>query len=147
MKKKKKTAKAKKTVKKTAKKKTAKKIVKKAKTRKAGKRSGAAKGRAKKAKKTQPSTRAAQIMAPPNSVHLGRVEDYFAHIGVIALTLETSLSVGNRIQVLGHTTHFEQTVDSMQIEHQPVSQAGEKAGVGIKVINRARAGDHVYRLL
>jgi putative protease len=74
------------------------------------------------------------------------VEDYFAKIGVIALTLKMPLAVGRRIQVLGHTTNLEQAVDSMQIDHVPVQEAAAKSAVGIKVIGRARRGDHVYLL-
>lgn len=90
---------------------------------------------------------ASRVIAPPNSVSLGRVEDYFAHVGVIALTLQSRLLAGQRIQVLGHTTHIEQTVDSMQINRQPVAQAESGDSVGLKVIARARAGDHVFLLL
>ena len=86
------------------------------------------------------------VIAPVNSVLLGIVEDYFAKIGVIALTLQASVAAGQKIQVLGHTTNIEQKVDSMQIDHAAVSQAVAKDNVGIKVINRARAGDHVYLL-
>ena len=81
-----------------------------------------------------------------NSVLLGFVEDYYAKIGVIALTLKAPVSVGQKIQVLGHTTNLQQTVDSMQIEYAAVTQAGPKDGVGIKVTGRARGGDHVYLL-
>ena len=86
------------------------------------------------------------VIPPANSVLLGFVEDYFAKIGVIALTLKAPLAVGQQIQVLGHTTNLEQAVDSMQIDHVPVQQANVKNAVGIKVIGRARRGDHVYLL-
>jgi len=86
------------------------------------------------------------VIAPVNSVLLGFVEDYFAKIGVIALTLKAPISAGQVIQVLGHTTHFEQKVDSMQIDHAAVTEAKAADGVGIKVIARSRRGDHVYRL-
>jgi putative protease len=89
-------------------------------------------------------TPAPTVIAPPNSVHLGRVEDYFAKIGVIALTLESPLRLGDHLHILGHTTNLEQTVDSMQINHQPVTEAAAQAAVGIKVTARVRRGDHVY---
>lgn len=101
----------------------------------------------KKAKKTAKTAPKPSVIAPLNSVRLGYVEDYFAKIGVIALTLEKPVSIGDKIQVLGHTTNFEQTVVSMQIEHLPVTNAGPKDGIGIKVGARARKGDHVYHLL
>ncbi|MFA5975707.1 MAG: hypothetical protein WC859_06010 [Elusimicrobiota bacterium] len=117
-------------------------------TRKTAKRPVKKVLKTKKAKKAAPAKTPAppRVIAPPNSVLLGIVEDYFAKVGVIALTLQSPVSLGDRIQVLGHTTHIEQTVDSMQIDHLPVTQAGLKDGVGIKVIQRARAGDHVYLL-
>jgi hypothetical protein len=72
------------------------------------------------------------------------VEDYFAKIGVIALTVQKPLHVGDQIQVLGHTTHLDLTLDSMQIDHQSVSEAKPKDAVGIKVSSRARRGDYVF---
>ena len=87
-----------------------------------------------------------RVIAPVNGVFLGLVEDFFAKIGVIALTLKSTVSVGQRVQILGYTTHLEQVVESMQIDHVPVTQAAAGEGVGIHVIGRARAGDHVYLL-
>jgi putative protease len=104
------------------------------------------KTKAKKSPANVETTPRPSIIAPVNGVLLGFVEDYFAKIGVIALTLKSALSVGQHIQVLGHTTNFEETVDSMQIDHMAVTDARPADGVGIKVIGRARRGDHVYRL-
>jgi putative protease len=101
---------------------------------------------AKSAKPQAASSPRSGVIAPVNGVLLGYVEDYFAKIGVIALTLQGPLALGQRIQVLGHTTNLEQAVDSMQIDHAPVTQADKKNAVGIKVIGRARRGDHVYLL-
>jgi len=134
--------KAKPKAKKAVKKKAAKKPAVK---RKPAKKKPAKKKKAPKAK-GGPGTPRPGVIAPLNSVLLGFVEDYFAHIGVIALTLKSAVAVGQRIQVLGHTTNFEAIVGSMQIDHTSVTQAGPKDGVGIKVIGRARSGDHVYLL-
>ncbi len=86
------------------------------------------------------------VIAPKNGILLGYVEDYYAKIGVIALTLKKPLAVGQKIQVLGHTTNFELMVGSLQIDHASVTNAGAGDGIGIKVIDRARSGDHVYLL-
>ena len=96
-------------------------------------------------KKTAPPSKSG-VIAPVNGVLLGLVEDYYAKIGVIALTLKASVACGQKIQVLGHTTNFEQMINSMQIDHAPVTQAKSGDGVGVKVLNRVRAGDHVYLL-
>src|SRR6267142_1564472 len=132
------------------------KAAKKTKARKAvkskAKKPSAKRPPTKAAKKSKPSKKAKKraaappkpgVIAPVNGVLLGFVEDYFAKIGVIALTLKSPVAVGQKMQVLGHTTNFEQSVDSMQIDHNPVTQAGQNDSVGIKVNDRARAGDHV----
>ncbi|MFP6562854.1 MAG: translation elongation factor-like protein [Myxococcota bacterium] len=76
---------------------------------------------------------------------IGRVEDYFAKVGVIALKLGEPLAVGDRIRVKGHTTDFTQPVKSIQIEHESVERAKRGASVGIRVKKRCRRGDRVYR--
>ena len=77
---------------------------------------------------------------------IGRVSDYFAKIGVIALELEGTLKVGDKIHIKGHTTDFEQVVDSIQMEHQSVPEAGPKSSVGIKVKEHCRKHDQVYKV-
>jgi len=77
---------------------------------------------------------------------IGTVDHYFAHIGVAGIALTAPLRVGDRIHVRGHTTDFEQAVDSIQIEHESVQEAKGGASVGIKVSERCREGDEVYRV-
>lgn len=78
---------------------------------------------------------------------IGRVETYFAKVGVIALRLQRKLELGEEIMVRGATTDFSQRVKSIQIEHESVGQAGRGAEVGIKVRRRCRRGDRVFRVL
>jgi putative protease len=77
---------------------------------------------------------------------VGKVTDYFAKIGVIALEVEEPIRVGDRIHIKGHTTDFLQTVESMQLEHQPIEEAKAGQTVGMKVQERARKGDIVYKV-
>ncbi len=77
---------------------------------------------------------------------LGQVEDYFAHVNVMALKLLAPVSVGNMIRIKGHTTDITQKVESMQIEHQPVQTASAGDSVGIKIADRARRTDVVYKI-
>lgn len=116
---------------------------KKAKTALKSKKKSAGAKRKKVAKAAPPKP---GVIAPTNSVLLGYVEDYYAKVGVIALTLKAPVVVGDKIQVLGHTTHLDLIVSSMQIDHAAVARAGKGDGIGIKVNDRARAGDHVYLL-
>lgn len=77
---------------------------------------------------------------------VGRVSDYFAKIGVAAIDLTGTLSVGDIIHIKGHTTDFTQEVDSMQIEHQNVEKANPGDSIGIKVTDRVRDNDIVYKV-
>jgi translation elongation factor EF-1alpha len=77
---------------------------------------------------------------------VGKVTDYFGKIGVAAINLTGTLKVGDKIHVQGHTTDFEQTVDSMQVEHQGVLEAGPGSSIGIKVKDHCRHNDSVFRI-
>ena len=77
---------------------------------------------------------------------IGRVSDYFARVGVAGVDLTGKLRVGDTIHVKGHTTDLEQIVESIQIEHDQVEEAGPGDKIGIKVQDRCRGGDHVYRV-
>jgi translation elongation factor EF-1alpha len=78
---------------------------------------------------------------------IGVVTHYFTKIGVAIVELGNTLSVGDRILIKGMTTDFEQTVDSMQIEHEDVDKAGSGQSIGLKVKDRVREGDTVYKVL
>jgi len=54
--------------------------------------------------------------------------------------------LGDTIHFVGYTTDFEQKINSMQIEHQAVDSAKTGDGVGIKVKDRVRHGDKVYKV-
>ncbi len=81
----------------------------------------------------------------PGERPIGQVTHYFGKVGVMAVQLSDTLSVGDQIHVVGHSTDFVTSVQSMQIEHESVSQAGAGDSVGIKIEERARPGDMVYR--
>jgi translation elongation factor EF-Tu-like GTPase len=79
---------------------------------------------------------------------IGEVIKYFGKIGVAALRLsEGSLKVGDTIHIVGHTTDFTQPIDSMQIENKNVQEAGPGADIGIKVKDRVREHDVVYKVV
>lgn len=79
-------------------------------------------------------------------LEIGRINGYFARIGVAGIELTSALAVGDRIRIRGHTTDLIQDVGSMQIEHDAVESAAAGASVGVKVDGRCRSGDHVYKL-
>ena len=77
---------------------------------------------------------------------IGTVSDFFAHPVVAAIELTGSLAVGDKIHFQGHTTDLEMEVNSMQIENDPVEQAKAGDSVGVKVPERVRKGDTVYKV-
>jgi translation elongation factor EF-1alpha len=77
---------------------------------------------------------------------IGKVTHYFSKIGVGVIELRGELKVGDTIKIKGATTDFEQLVESMQIEGKPVERAGPGDSVGLKLKERVREGDIVYRL-
>ena len=78
---------------------------------------------------------------------IGRVRDFFARIGVAGIDLTGKLKVGDTIHIHGHTTDITQVIDSMQVEHASVQEAGPGDSVGIRVVDRCRGGDHVYKVV
>ena len=75
---------------------------------------------------------------------IGKVSHFFAKPSVAGIVLSGNLRIGDRISIEGHTTNFEMVVDSMQIEHDSVEQAGPGDDIGIKVPDRVREHDVVY---
>lgn len=78
---------------------------------------------------------------------MGRVTHYYSHLGVAVILLDQGgLQVGDRVQIKGNTTDFEQTIGSMEIDHQSVQWAQPGQTFGLKVVDHAREHDTLYRL-
>ena len=78
---------------------------------------------------------------------IGTVSDFFAHPVVAAIELTGALKVGDKILIKGHTTDLELNIDSMQIENEPVQEAKAGDSIGVKVPERVRDGDTVYKIV
>ena len=77
-------------------------------------------------------------MGEKELVEVGKVTHFFSKISVAVIELSATLSVGDRIAVKGPTTDFEQTVESMQIEHENVKKAEKGQSIGLRVSERVR---------
>jgi selenocysteine-specific translation elongation factor len=78
---------------------------------------------------------------------IGKVSDFFARPVVAGIELTGSVKVGDKIKIKGHTTDLELTVESMQINNENVTEAKKGDSIGIKVPDRVRAGDSVYKIM
>jgi putative protease len=74
------------------------------------------------------------------------VSDFFARPVVAGITLTGILKVGDKVHIKGHTTDLEFTVESMQIDNANVTEGKAGDAIGVKVTDRVRAGDHVYKV-
>jgi len=79
-------------------------------------------------------------------VVIGKVNDFFARPVVAGIELTASIKVGDKIHIKGHTTDLELAVNSMQIDNVNVEQAKAGDNIGIKVSERVRHGDLVYKV-
>jgi len=79
-------------------------------------------------------------------VVIGKVTDFFARPIVAGIELTATVKLGDKIHIKGYTTDMELTVDSMQIDNVDVKQAKAGDSVGIKVSERVRRGDMVYKV-
>jgi translation elongation factor EF-Tu-like GTPase len=77
---------------------------------------------------------------------IGTVIHYWDRIGVVGITLSGTMHVGDTIHIVGATTDFTTTVQSIQEEKRSLAEAGAGHSVGIKVPERARPGDTVYQV-
>jgi translation initiation factor IF-2 len=81
-------------------------------------------------------------------IEVALVEDYFSHVGVVALKVTAEgIKVGDVLHFKGHTTDLIQEVASMEIDHQSVKEAKMGDDVGIKVNDRVRKHDKVYKVV
>ena len=77
---------------------------------------------------------------------IGHVSDFFAHPVVAGIELTAPLKVGDKIRIKGHTTDLEMIVESMQVDNANVEVAKAGDSIGIKVSERVRTHDTVYKV-
>ena len=79
-------------------------------------------------------------------IRIGRVTNFLSKIGVAVIELESGLSAGDKIVLKGGQRAFEQVVDSMQINNQNVDNAAKGELVGVKVRQKVKQNDIVYKI-
>lgn len=75
---------------------------------------------------------------------LGVVTHYFGNINVAVMDLTGNIMIGDMVFFEGYLTDFEQRVDSMQVDKQPISEAKKGMEIAMKVVERVRKGDEMF---
>ena len=78
---------------------------------------------------------------------VGEVFTFYVKPSVAALNVQGEINVGDKLLFQGATTDFEIVVKSMQIEGQNVDSVKKGQQVGIKVPERVRQNDEVFRIV
>jgi len=78
---------------------------------------------------------------------IGIVEHFFNKVGVAAIKItDGELKIGDTIHIVGAHTDFKHKIDSMEIDRNPVEKVTAGDDVGIKVKDRVREHDVVYKI-
>jgi hypothetical protein len=78
---------------------------------------------------------------------IGVVTHYYSHLAVAIIRLESGmLRAGDVIHIRGHTTDLIQKVESLEVNHTPVTEVGPNEEVGLKVVEHAREHDVVFKV-
>ena len=78
---------------------------------------------------------------------IGEVLKFFSKPGVAAVKITAGkLHVGDTIRIMGHATDLTEVVGSMEMDNSKVESASIGDFVGIKISDRVRAGDEVFKV-
>ncbi|MFW9778893.1 MAG: translation elongation factor-like protein [Candidatus Heimdallarchaeota archaeon] len=78
---------------------------------------------------------------------IGYIDNYYTKVGVAVLNVTNgSVQIGDKLSIKGATTDFEMVVDSLQIDRADVDSVSAGTLVGLKVPQRVRKGDKVYKV-
>lgn len=77
---------------------------------------------------------------------VGKITHYFGKIEVGIVELSKPLAVGDTVHIKGSTTDFEQEVGSIQIEHENIKKAKKGDVIGLKVKEKVKEEDEVFKV-
>ena len=79
---------------------------------------------------------------------VGIIVKFFSKPSVAAISVtKGTIKKGDVLKYKGHTTDFEEQVTSMEVDNQPVDEANIGDMIGVKVKERVREKDIVYRVV
>jgi len=77
---------------------------------------------------------------------IGKITHFFGNISVGVIELTDTLKTGDKIKVAANAGEFEQVIQSMQIDRKPIQEANAGQSIGVKLDQKAKEGDIVYKV-
>ena len=77
---------------------------------------------------------------------IGKVTHFFDKISVMVVKLTNKISIGDRIKVKRGDEEFEETIESMQVEHENIEKAKKGDEIAIKVSSPTKEGAVVFKV-
>jgi len=77
---------------------------------------------------------------------VGKITHFYPNISVAVVEVVSEIKKGDKISIEGAHTNIEQTADSMQIDRKPIDAAKKGQSIGLKVVDRVREGDTIYKI-
>lgn len=75
---------------------------------------------------------------------VGKVIHFYDKISVAVIKLDKALRIGDKVKFVHGENSFEQTIESMQLEHVQVQEAKKGHEVAVKVNKEAKSGTLIY---
>jgi len=75
-----------------------------------------------------------------------KITHYYDKAGVAVLELSAALKEGDEIRIEKGEEGFEQTISSMQIEHEKIKTAKKGQAIGLKVKQPVKENSEVFKL-
>lgn len=82
----------------------------------------------------------------PEYTKVGRIEHFYSRASVAVVELSAPIKKGDKILIRGGTTNVSQVVESMEVEHEQLNEAQAGQRIGLKVADRVRENDIVYKV-
>ena len=77
---------------------------------------------------------------------IGKVAHFYGKISVAVIELSGTLKVGDKIKFKRGEEAFDQTVDSMQIEHEQIQEAKKGQAIGMRTAQPVHEGTEVFKV-
>ena len=79
---------------------------------------------------------------------IGYVSNYFGKLSVAAVEItDGTVSVGETLHFKGYSTNLTSEVVSMEIEHEPITEAKPGDSIGLKVSEKVGRKARVYKII